>query len=114
MALVLAYLHRLAWFGIAGAVGFGWVYGELVTGRSLPPHGHAIYGAMFAAALTTAGFDLRQLLAWRRLVSQINEATGQPPKQQLDAQRLAAILHEQDPSKLEPLRRALQREEPGR
>jgi len=112
--VVLAALHRLVWFLIATAIGLLWSYSEQITGRQLAMQAHAVLGTIFVAALATAGYDLRQLLAWRRELSQLSESTGLSPADVRDAQRLLLVLKEQRPEKLRALRDAIRetRDEP--
>lgn len=108
--VLLAYLHRLLWFAIAAAVGLLWAFSEQLTGKPLSIPGHTVLGTLFSTALATAGYNLQQLLAWRRELTQLSSDAGIPPTELRDAMRLLLTLHEGDPRRLRALRDAALRE----
>lgn len=102
--VLLALVHRLLWFAIAVAIGLLWAYSEQFTGRPLTIQGHAVLGTLFSTALLTAGYNLQQLVAWRRELTQLSSATGLSATEVRDARRLLLTLHEGDPRRLRALR----------
>lgn len=110
--MVLAWLHRVIWFAIATAIGGAWGFAELITGREPSPQANLVLGVLFFAALATAGYDLKKLLAWRREFAQIDSSPNLSAAQRRDALRLLRILHERDPDELRALRERRPREKP--
>lgn len=108
--MLLAYLHRLLWFLIAAALGILWAYSEQITGKPLSTPGHGVLGTLFSTALATAGYNLQQLIAWRRELTQLSGATGLSMAEVRDARRLLLALQEQDPRQLRALRETAPRE----
>lgn len=108
--MLLAYLHRLLWFAIATAVGLLWAYSEQITDRPLSIAGHTVLGTLFSTALMTAGYNLHQLISWRRELTQLSSATGLSAGEVQDARRLLLTLREGDPRRLRALREAVLRD----
>lgn len=101
---MLAFLHRIVWFAIATVIGGAWGFAEQLTGREPSPQANLVLSVLFFAALATAGYDLKKLLAWRREFLQIDSSPDLTPAQKRDALRLLQVLHERDPDKLRALR----------
>lgn len=105
--MILAALHRLLWFLLAAAIGLLWAYSEQITGRALSIQGHAVLAMLFTTALATAGYNLRELLAWRRELLQLSDSTSLSQAELHDAKRLLLILREQKPERIRALRQAI-------
>lgn len=112
--VILAALHRVLWFAIAVTIGLLWAYSEQVTSRPLSVHAHLVLGTLFAAALTTAGYNLRELLAWRRELQQLAERADMTPADLADARRLLLVLRERDPRRIGAIRAAIRDTNDGR